>query len=89
MIQAVTIIGTGFANLGLIGAGVGIGVILDAGFLLAKSPEERAAAIAELNKKIGVYKENDEEHHKVDEQNTLDGDQDSPNESSSAEELEQ
>ncbi len=53
------------------------------------SPEEIRAKEKELEKQFKELKENQEERKKVDEQNSIEGDKDSPNEANSAEELEQ
>lgn len=52
------------------------------------SPEEIRAKEKELEKQFKELKENQEERKKVDEQNSIEGDKDSPNEANSAEELE-
>ena len=57
-------------------------------FVFIKSAEQIAAELDKVNEKLQQYKEDLEELRKVDEQNTWDGDNDSPNEPASAEELE-
>jgi hypothetical protein len=52
-------------------------------------PDEVDVKQKELKKNFDELEENVAERKKVDEQNTFDGDNDSPNESKSAEELEQ
>jgi hypothetical protein len=52
------------------------------------TPEEIEAKREELEKQFTELEENREERKKVDEQNSLDGDMDSPNEQNSADELE-
>lgn len=61
-------------------------------FVFGKSTalaEEIEAKQKELKKQLEELKENKEERKKVDEQNSIEGDTDSPNEANSAEELEQ
>jgi cell shape-determining protein MreC len=60
-------------------------------FVLGKSTasaEEIEAKKKELKKQLEELEENREERKKVDEQNSIEGDKDSPNEANSAEELE-
>jgi hypothetical protein len=52
------------------------------------SPEEIRAKEKELEKEFKELKENREERKKVDEENSIEGDKDLPNEANSAEELE-
>jgi hypothetical protein len=52
------------------------------------SPEEIEAKKKELKKQLEELEENREERKKVDEQNSIEGDKDLPNEANSAEELE-
>jgi hypothetical protein len=61
-------------------------------FVFGKSTalgEEIEAKQKELKKQLEELKENKEERKKVDEQNSIEGDTDSPNEANSAEELQQ
>lgn len=57
--------------------------------LSTSNADEAEAKRKELEKQITELKENEIERKKVDEQNSLDGDNDSPNEPESAKELEQ
>jgi len=57
-------------------------------FVFVKSAEQIAAELDKINEKLQQYLEDVEELKKVDEQNTWDGDNDSPNEAASAEESE-
>jgi F-type H+-transporting ATPase subunit c len=57
-------------------------------FVFIKSAEQIAAELNTIKEKLQKYQEDLEELRKVDEQNTWDGDNDSPNEAASAEESE-
>jgi len=62
--------------------------LFDFSFVFIKSAEQIAAELDKIKEKLEQYQEDVEELRKVDEQNTWDGDNDSPNEPVSAEESE-
>jgi hypothetical protein len=62
--------------------------LFDFYFVFIKSAEQVAAELDKIKEKLEQYQEDVEELRKVDEQNTWDGDNDSPNEPVSAEESE-